>query len=220
MSIPPEEKKDPPKLFLYCHLFNDSEKGVIQSIKYEVVPEIKTILDFKTKISKHLETTFKSQNIKYIPTNICKTLDSPSLNDTSKLRMYFDNLEDIFIKVNTEVIPIETKNTESNKDIVLTYKTLTTYSFYESSQKYVRVLIPVPGIEKVAKENIIAKFEEESLEVKVNKALNGNNYRFAVPKLYCKIKPDECDTLIKGDRLVLKLRKGKDTDVWSYLYNQ
>jgi hypothetical protein len=158
MSIPPEEKKDPPKLFLYCHLFNDSEKGVIQSIKYEVLPEIKTILDFKTKIAKHLETTFKSQNIKYIPINICKTLDSPSLNDTSKLRMFFDNLEDIFIKVNTEVIPIETKSSDVNKDIVLTYKTLTTYSFYESSQKYVRVLIPVPGIEKVAKENIIAKF--------------------------------------------------------------
>ena len=147
MSIP-EEKKEP-KYFLYCHLFNDSEKGVIQSVKFEIIPEVKTILDFKGKLSKHLETTFKSQNIKYIPLNVCKTLDSPSLNDTSKIRMYFENLEDIYIKVSTEVIPIQTTNVDVNKDIVLSYKTLTKYSFYESSQKYVRVLIPVPGIEKV-----------------------------------------------------------------------
>ena len=134
--------------------------------------------------------------------------------------MYFENLEDIYIKVSTEVIPIQTTNVDVNKDIVLSYKTLTKYSFYESSQKYVRVLIPVPGIEKVEKNNIIATFEEESLEVKINKALNNNNYRFAVPKLYCKIKPDECDTLIKGENLILKLRKGRDTDVWTYLFNQ
>jgi hypothetical protein len=218
MSIP-EEKKEP-KFFLYCHLFNDSEKGVIQSVKFEIIPEVKTILDFKGKLSKHLETTFKSQNIKYTPLNVCKTLDSPSLNDTSKIRMYFENLEDIYVKVSTEVIPIQTTNVDVNKDIVLSYKTLTKYSFYESSQKYVRVLIPVPGIEKVEKKNIIATFEEESLEVKINKALNNNNYRFAVPKLYCKIKPDECDTLIKGENLILKLRKGRDTDVWTYLFNQ
>ena len=86
--------------------------------------------------------------------------------------MYFENLEDIYVKVSTEVIPIQTTNVDVNKDIVLSYKTLTKYSFYESSQKYVRVLIPVPGIEKVEKNNIIATFEEESLEVKINKALN------------------------------------------------
>ena len=50
MSIP-EEKKEP-KFFLYCHLFNDSEKGVIQSVKFEIIPEVKTILDFKGKLSK------------------------------------------------------------------------------------------------------------------------------------------------------------------------
>jgi len=218
MSIPPEDRKDPPKFFLYCHLYNDNEKGVIQSIKYEVAQEVKTILDFKGKLSKHLDSLFKSQNIKYTPLTVNKTIDAPPLNDISKLRMYFESLDDIFIKVSTEVIPIATTSNEPKKDIVLTYQTLNTYSFYESSQKFVRVLIPVPGIEKVLKENIISHFEEESLEIKINKAAHGNNYRFNVPKLYLKIKPDECDTMVKGDRLVLKLRKARDSDSWTYLY--
>ena len=210
-----------PKITLYCHLFNEVEKGIIQSVKIELSSDVIRILDFKASLLKLLNNLFKSSNIKYTPLTIAKTLFAPALNDTSKVRTYFKNKNDVFVKVLTEVIPIESTNKDiDKKDIVLTYKTINDYSFYVSSENYVRVLIPIPGIEKVTKENIITKFTEDSFEIKVNNALNGNNYRFAVPKLDANIVPDKCDAFVKDDRLIVKLRKAKSDDHWSYLFKQ
>ena len=204
-----EKKSNLPKITLYCHLFNEVEKGIIQSVKIELSSDVIRILDFKASLLKLLHNLFKSSNIKYTPLTIAKTLFAPALNDTSKVRTYFKNKNDVFVKVLTEVIPIESTN-----------KTINDYSFYVSSENYVRVLIPIPGIEKVTKENIITKFTDDSFEIKVNNALNGNNYRFAVPKLDANIVPDKCDAFVKDDRLIVKLRKAKSDDHWSYLFKQ
>ena len=218
-----EEEKKPtlPKIMLYCHLYNEIEKGIIQSVKIEISPEVIRILDLKASLLKLLENLFKSSNIKYTPISISKTLFSPAMNDTSKIRTFFKNKNDVFVKVKTEVIPIEKTNKDINKnDIVLSYKTINDYSFYVSSENYVRVLVPIPGIEKVPKENIVTNFTENSLEVKVNNALNGNNYRFAVPRLDANIIPEKCDAFVKDDRLIIKLKKAKNDDHWSYLFKQ
>ena len=102
----------------------------------------------------------------------------------------------------------------------MTYKTITAYSFYVSSETYVRVLVPIPGIENVKKEDIIAEFTDSSLDVRVKNGLNGNNYRFAVPRLDAKIIPEKCEAFPKGDRLIIRLRKAKNDDHWSYLFKQ
>ena len=72
------------------------------------------------------------------------------MNDSAKMRMFFNDLDDVYVRVLTEVIPIQVSKTDDEKkDVVLTYKTITAYSFYVSSETYVRVLVPIPGIEKV-----------------------------------------------------------------------
>ena len=218
---PPPKEEELPRIILYCHLFTDITKGIIQTVKIKLGTKEKRVLDFKSQLIKELDTLMKSTNIKYIPQEVKISLSSPSLNDTAKMRMFFNDLDDVYVRVITEVIPIQVNKTDDEKkDVVLTYKTITAYSFYVSSETYVRVLVPIPGIEKVKKEDIIADFTDTSLDVRVKNGLNGNNYRFAVPRLDAKIIPEKCEAFPKGDRLIIRLRKAKNDDDWSYLFKQ
>ena len=218
---PPPKEEELPRIILYCHLFTDITKGIIQTVKVTLGTKEKRVLDFKSQLIKELDTLMKSTNIKYIPQEVKISLSSPALNETAKMRMFFNDLDDIYVRVITEVIPIQVNKTDDEKkDVVLTYKTITAYSFYVSSETYVRVLVPIPGIEKVKKEDIIAEFTDSSLDVRVKNGLNGNNYRFAVPRLDAKIIPEKCEDFPKGDRLIIRLRKAKNDDHWSYLFKQ
>ena len=217
----PPKEEELPKIILYCHLFSDITKGIIQTVKVKLGSKEKRVLDFKSQLVKELENVMKSTNIKYIPQEVKISLSSPPLNESAKMRMFFNDLDDIYVRVITEVVPIQVSKTDDEKkDVVLTYKTITAYSFYVSSETYVRVLVPIPGIEKVKKEDIMADFTDTSLYVRVKNGLNGNNYRFAVPRLDAKIIPEKCEAFAKGDRLIIRLRKAKNDDHWSYLFKQ
>ena len=217
----PPKEEELPKIILYCHLFSDITKGIIQTVKVKLGSKEKRVLDFKSQLVKELENAMKSTNIKYIPQEVKISLSSPPLNESAKMRMFFNDLDDIYVRVITEVVPIQVSKTDDEKkDVVLTYKTITAYSFYVSSETYVRVLVPIPGIEKVKKEDIMADFTDTSLDVRVKNGLNGNNYRFAVPRLDAKIIPEKCEAFAKGDRLIIRLRKAKNDDHWSYLFKQ
>ena len=217
----PPKEEELPRVKLYCHLFADLTKGIIQTVKVKLGTKEKSVLDFKSQLVKELDVLMKSTNIKYIPQEVKISLSAPPLNDSAKMRMFFNDLDDIYVRVITEVVPIQVNKTDDEKkDVVLTYKTITAYSFYVSSETYVRVLVPIPGIENVKKEDIIAEFTDSSLDVRVKNGLNGNNYRFAVPRLDAKIIPEKCEAFPKGDRLIIRLRKAKNDDHWSYLFKQ
>ena len=217
----PPKEEELPRVKLYCHLFADLTKGIIQTVKVKLGTKEKSVLDFKSQLVKELDALMKSTNIKYIPQEVKISLSAPPLNDSAKMRMFFNDLDDIYVRVITEVVPIQVNKTDDEKkDVVLTYKTITAYSFYVSSETYVRVLVPIPGIENVKKEDIIAEFTDSSLDVRVKNGLNGNNYRFAVPRLDAKIIPEKCEAFPKGDRLIIRLRKAKNDDHWSYLFKQ
>ena len=217
----PPKDEELPRIILYCHLFQDETKGIIQTVKIKLGGKVKRVLDFKAELVKELDVIMKSTNIKYIPQEIKISMNSPSLVESAKMRMYFNNKDDLYVKVLSEVIPVNVNKTDDEKkDVVLNYKTITAYSFYVSSETIVRVLVPIPGIEKVKKEDITADFTEDSLDVRVKNALNGNNYRFAVPRLDAKIIPEKCEAFPKGDKLIIRLRKFKNDDHWSYLFKQ
>lgn len=216
------EEKTPelgPKMAIYVHLYDNPEKGIIKTFKMQVIAKHVRVMDLKAEMKKSFEKLAKG--VKYIPESISKTIYAPPLYDTSKIRMFFEDGDDLYLKVHTEAVPIETKvDPEEKKDLVLSYKTLNNYSFYVASESVVRVMVPVPGIEKVPKENVIATFTEDSLEVKINNAENGNNYRFAVPKLDAKIIPEKSEAFPKGDKVIIRLKKANNSDHWSYLFKQ
>lgn len=212
------------KYELYIHFLIESEKenekSLMQTSKFSTVLKNFKIIDLKQQIQKSLKEDLKSENMKYTPISISKTPYSPALKDTTKLRLYFDNLDDVFVKLKAEAIPVTT-TMETKKDDVLIYTSISNYSFYVASESIVKVLVPVPGIDKLTKNDIVSHFTDDSLDIKINSFQKlGKNYRFCVPKLDSKIIPESSSAFIKGDRLIIKLKKFKNEDHWSYLFKQ
>jgi len=97
------------------------------------------------------------------------------------------------------------------------YESITKYTFYEASEKTVRVILEIKNIHKHPKELFTSRFFEKSMELKIHD-FNGKNYIFAVPRLQYKINPDNCTVVIKEDKLNINLRKANEKDNWHSLY--
>ncbi|KAL4480362.1 hypothetical protein ABPG74_020878 [Tetrahymena malaccensis] len=95
----------------------------------------------------------------------------------------------------------------------LKFITLTKYAWDQSGQN-VNVSLYIDDISKVNPSNVQVTFSEQSFEVKVLD-LNGKNYKFAIPKLYDKIKPSESKYVIKSSSISIKMKATKS--YWSQL---
>ena len=104
-------------------------------------------------------------------------------------------------------------------DEILKYKTINKYSYYESGDKWVKVLIPdFAGLADHPKEKIKVEFTgERSFSVKVDD-LKGENWQFSVPKTQCRILPKACTYSHKSSGLQVSLRKKNTTDAWHSLF--
>ena len=60
----PPKEEELPKIILYCHLFQDTTKGIIQTVKVKLGSKDKRVLDFKSQLVKELDVLMKSTNIK------------------------------------------------------------------------------------------------------------------------------------------------------------
>ena len=100
------------------------------------------------------------------------------------------------------------------------YKTLTKYTFYESGEKYVKVLLDFPGAKKLlTKDQVQCTFEQRSFEILIHN-YKGENFKFAVPKLHCRILPPDCTFSFKSDNVQVTLRKKSTNDNWWSLFKQ
>ena len=102
-------------------------------------------------------------------------------------------------------------------EATLQYITLTTYSFYEDNEDWVKVIVPLEGIKTHPKEEIQAEFHEKSFSIKVHN-LQGRHYIFGVPRMQCKVQPSLCKYLRGNNKLVISLRKVKSSDNWHSLF--
>ncbi len=209
------------KFFLYCHFFLDNSKGVIKTMKIFLDNLNIHVIELKQIIAKTIDKQKESTTPLFKILSLNKTLISPSLNDTVKAASFFNNKEDIFCQVEMNIQPVKTSTSvTASEESILKYKTLTNYSFWVANKQIVKVRVPLKGIENLPKENIKSSFTESSLEVKINN-LNGLNYMFAVPRLDAQIVPDKSEALTdKEGNLIIRLRKAKEEDHWSYLFKQ
>ncbi len=80
----PQKEEELPRIILYCHLFQDTTKGIIQTVKVKLGSKDKRILDFKSALVKELDILMKSTNIKYIPQEIKISMAAPCMNEPPK----------------------------------------------------------------------------------------------------------------------------------------
>ena len=109
---------------------------------------------------------------------------------------------------------------ESLKEVGSKFKTMTKYSFSESGEKYVKVLLDFPDAKKLlTTEKITCNFGERSFEIYVED-YKDENYKFAVPKLHCRILPKDCSFSFKSNNVQITLRKKRNEDNWWSLFKQ
>jgi len=102
-------------------------------------------------------------------------------------------------------IAVKPKTNIQEKASVITgdtkYKTIVKYTFYESGEKYVKVLLDFPNAKSLIKqENLKCVFENRSFELLIDN-YKGENFKFAVPKLHCRILPLDCSYSIKTNNV-------------------
>lgn len=100
-------------------------------------------------------------------------------------------------------------------------KTLTTYSYYESSnQKWVKVLVTVKGVQDHPKDKINVVFGPRTLDVFVKDIGPSNDeiWHFGCRKLHRYIVPEESKWVIKKDTVQASLKKKKKGDNWWSLF--
>jgi hypothetical protein len=201
--------------YLYCHFYLNREKGVLKTVKLPLENFNMTVIEVKSKIAKILERQ-KDASTPFKIMSLNKTINSPVLLDTIKISQFFRHQDEIFCGVEMNITPIKT----AILDDVLKYKSLSSYSFWVASKQIVKVRVPLKGVENLPKENITSSFTESSLDVKIHN-LNGLNYHFGVPRLDAKIVPEKSEVLTdKEGNIIIRLRKAKEDDHWSYLFKQ
>ena len=207
------------KFYLYCHLFIDCEKGIVKTIKVPLDSLNVHFIDLKSKIKKLIDNNCDiNQSSLYKILSISKTLIAPNFPDTGRLNIFLNNKEDIFCHVEINILPLKSSVIIKNlDDDLLKYKSITNYSFYEANKHIVKVIVPLPGVDKIRKDQITANFTESSCEVKV-KNLNGSNFIFGAPRLHNRIIPEKSEVITTKDNIVIRLKKLKDEDNWSYLH--
>ena len=114
----PQKEEELPRIILYCHLFQDINKGIIQTVKVKLGPKDKRVLDFKSQLVKELDVLMKTTNIKYIPQEVKISISAPSMNESAKMRMFFNDKDDVYVKVLTEVIPVQINKTDDEKKML------------------------------------------------------------------------------------------------------
>ena len=101
---------------------------------------------------------------------------------------------------------------------VLKYKTISKYTYYESGDKWVKVLLSdLAGLDKHPKDKLKVDFQNRSFTVKVDD-FKGENLQFTVPRLQCRILPQACTLSHKSSGLQINLRKKNTTDNWYSLF--
>ena len=77
-----------------------------------------------------------------------------------------------------------------SKHELLKFRTITKYSYFESGDKWVKVLLPdLANLGDHPKDKVSIEFtSQRSFEVKVE-GFKGANWQFAVPKTQCRILP-------------------------------
>ena len=96
----------------------------------------------------------------------------------------------------------EEKSIEPTRNENLKFRSITKYSYFESGEKWVKVLIPdLQGLSSHPAEKVKIEFPtNRSFSVRVWD-FKGENWLFAVPKLQCRILPQACTFSHKSSAL-------------------
>jgi len=87
---------------------------------------------------------------------------------------------------------------------------------WDESQKFVKVYISLPSIDKLTQEQIVCDFTGQSFKCTVNNH-NGKNHVLELPKLAGNIVPATSTCRLKSSNIIVSLKKEKEGTNWGNL---
>jgi len=87
---------------------------------------------------------------------------------------------------------------------------------WDDGNKFVKVYITLPNVEKLTQEQISCDFTEISFKFVANNH-NGKNYMLEIPHLANKIIPSSSTCRVKSGNVIVSLKKEKDGNTWGNL---
>ncbi|KRW98883.1 HSP20-like chaperone [Pseudocohnilembus persalinus] len=127
---------------------------------------------------------------------------------------FYNENEDVYLYCD---LPRPVKVVEQQDTSNIQYTTIEKYTFYEYDENRVRVVLELPEVGKIGKDNIQARFFQRSFEIKIHN-YKGKNLRFGSGKTQCKIDPDQSRFMLKDNKIIISIRKFQKTDNWFSLH--
>lgn len=213
--------------YLYFNYCLEDSKSISNTIKINVNFS-QTVKSLITEAQNGINSA--STNIKFQVLSVSKHFNSKPLSEELPLKYFFQSGNDIYCKLKVEkYLSVETQSQGNNetksaitqevkkaKDDDLKYIVLSKYSWYDD-KVFVKVIVPINGVGAIPKENVIAEFGDRSFLIKIV-GLNGSNYRFGSTRTHYHLIASESKILIKANEVVVKIKKEKTDDYWSYIY--
>ena len=104
-------------------------------------------------------------------------------------------------------------------DQMLKFRTITKYSYFESGDKWIKVLLPdLTGLKDHPSDKVKIEFPTNRTFSVVVLDFKGQNWQFTVPRTQCRMLPQACTFSHKSSGLQISLRKKNTTDNWWTLF--
>jgi len=211
----------------YVHLVPQTTSLVQETVKLSVSEE-GTVNDLRLAILEHLNK--HNDGNKEYAVRALATADHPDAQPLplgALLGSFVEPAGDLFCHLTVQVDarkhvkPVEVRPASKAPEAIVgddKFVTVQKYSYYESGSKWVKVQLEFfKGLKDHPADKLITEFKQRSLTIKVLD-YKGANYQFQVPRLQCKVLPEQCSVTAKPDCLTINLRKFKDDDNWWSLF--
>lgn len=174
-----------------------------------------------------------SNNIKFKVLSVSKHFNSKPLSEELPLKYFFSPGNDIYCKIKIEkYLSVESQTqtqTQSNSTTTtqtstvklqnkedLKYILLSKYTWYDD-KTFVKVIVPISGVGSLPKENVIIEFTDRSFFLFII-GLGSSNYKFGSSRTHYPLIPSESKIVIKPNEVLIKIKKVKTDEYWSYIY--
>jgi len=153
---------------------------------------------------KELSNTAKRTNVR-----------SLLLNEINKLELQIKKLEDDSSSAQQK--SVKTTPVSCSSSSVIPLNKITTYA-YDQSEKFLKLYVTVPGVEKASPEQVTCKFLHKSIDLFVRE-VQGKNHQLVIQGFLYEIDPSSSSFKIKKDTILLNLKKAQ-SKTWECVTEQ
>ncbi|CAK59544.1 unnamed protein product (macronuclear) [Paramecium tetraurelia] len=143
------------------------------------------------------------------------------LNTSMLVNSFFNDNDDVIVQ-KVKPIPVQ-QNAQVPAQVPaqkpIHYNNITKFAFYDADEMNVRVVVELKDIAKHPLEKFQARFFEKSFEIKIHDYQN-KNWTFGVARTQCKLDAANSKFTLKGDKILITLRKVKKEDNWFSIHKQ